>query len=97
MGKLLLGGAVAPCLQPSKANNIVLPRSHLNDHGVLSMFWFICEVWFLCAGVPNQHLKKIKETMRKSADSKKYRALGTKGKESTCFCAWMNTASLIPM
>lgn len=35
-------------------------ESHLDEHRVLSMFGLVCQVWFLCAGVPNQNLKKIK-------------------------------------
>lgn len=53
-------------------------RSHLDEHRVLPVFGLVCQVWFLCAGVPNQDLKTSREqtvscwssqTQQKSVDN----------------------------
>lgn len=55
------------CCWKSQPRDDGQPRSHLDGDGVLSMFGLVCEMWFLCASVPNQHLKKRRGRIRKSA------------------------------
>lgn len=71
------GVAISPSQEMMASHNQLLVfgstarffLSHLDDHGVFPMFGLICKVWFLCASVPNQHLKKRRRRIKNDADS----------------------------